>query len=380
MNSISDSKGFRETSVVEENSTKQRLHAAAWRSPSNIALVKYWGKYGLQLPRNPSISLTLSKAFTDTYIDLYPRSDNSDGVQMRFFYEGEINTKFGARIQKFLEQDHIQRRLPWLTDFDIIIESINSFPHSVGIASSASAMSALALGLTDISWKTGHLKLEGLNSFKQLHSHPDFLRASSELARLASGSASRSVYPIAAIWGESNGGSNEYAVPAAQLIDSTFHSMHDAILIIDSAPKSVSSSAGHGLMEDNPFAQPRYNQADQHMDTLMNHMKNGDLAKAGAIIETEALTLHALMMQSGYILLKPGSLSVIEMIRQKRNETGWQMYFTIDAGPNIHLLYPDNIADEVKAFIQSDLATFCENEKVIFDQVGSGPLNIQLLP
>ena len=103
-------------------------------------------------------------------------------------------------------------------------------------------------------------------------------------------------------------------------------------------------------------------------------MKNGDLATFGQIAEEEALTLHALMMTSNpsYVLLQPNSLKLIELIRTYRNDTKLPVYFTIDAGPNIHLLYPHEFETQIQAFIKSDLSNFCEKGKVIEDKVGHG--------
>jgi diphosphomevalonate decarboxylase len=86
----------------------------------------------------------------------------------------------------------------------------------------------------------------------------------------------------------------------------------------------------------------------------------------------EALTLHALMMSSNpyAILLKPNSLAIIEKVRSFRENSKTQIYFTIDAGANIHLLYFANDALIVERFIQSELMALCEKHQVIFDSFG----------
>ena len=163
-------------------------------------------------------------------------------------------------------------------------ESKNSFPHSSGIASSASSMSALAMCLIDIESQ--------INSQSEL----DYKKASL-LSRLASGSACRSVYEKIAVWGTTEfveDSSNDYAVPFYKTIDPVFHEFHDDILIISAVEKSVSSRAGHALMEDNPYSKARFEQANEHMGLLIKSMENGDLKSFGSIVEKEALTLHAL--------------------------------------------------------------------------------------
>lgn len=333
-----------------------------FRSPSNIALVKYWGKYGTQLPRNPSLSFTLTNAYSETSAALTERTSANGSIELDFTFEGEENEAFRQKQVKFLES--IVSYFPFLPDYKLQLASSNSFPHSAGIASSASAMSALALCLCDIERQlTGNLVAEA-----------DFLRKASIISRLGSGSACRSVYPELAAWGETKhiaGSSNEYAVPYGHAVAPIFHGFHDDILIVSSAEKSVSSRAGHALMNGNPFAESRYQQADDNLGELVAAMKTGDLDTFGRIVENEALTLHALMMCSSpsFILLQPNSLAIIERIKAVRESEKLPFYFTIDAGPNIHFLYPDAVAEKAKSFIDRELRPLCENEKVVLDHV-----------
>ena len=186
------------------------------------------------------------------------------------------------------------------------------------------------------------------------------LRQASVLARLGSGSASRSVYGPIAIWGENDTvtqASNEFAIPFSEKIDPIFNNYHDDILIVSKAEKSVSSRAGHALMEDNPYALNRFEQAHRHLSEIISAMQSGDLEKFGVIVEKEALTLHALMMASDppYILMEPATITLINLIQNYRLDTKAPIYFTLDAGPNIHLLYPHAYADqaaELKAVLK----------------------------
>ena len=339
-----------------------------WRSPSNIALVKYWGKHGNQLPNNSSISFTLSQAYSETKISYTAKQDDGK-ISLDFNFEGSKNESFERRINKFLTA--ITSHFPFLTASHLQIESSNSFPHSTGIASSASAMSALSLGLCS-------LEKEILGTLKDDES---FFRKASIISRLGSGSACRSVYPHLAIWGENEGvpgSSNEFAIPY-QDAASIFNSFHDSILIVSSDEKTVSSTAGHELMHTNIFAETRYKQANNNTVKIIEALKNEDMDTFGLIVEEEALTLHALMMTShpSYVLLQPNSLKLIELIRNYRSDTKLPVYFTIDAGPNIHLLYPHHIEHDIQQFIKSDLSPYCENGKVIEDKVGIGATRIQ---
>ena len=206
-----------------------------------------------------------------------------------------------------------------------------------------------------------------------------FRKRASYLSRLGSGSACRSVYPIMASWGEHPeiiNSSNEIATCHENDIHPVFKTFHDDILIVSKAEKSVSSTAGHQLMEDNPFANARYKQANNNISQILRILKEGDVPAFGKIAEDEALTLHALMMCSdpSYILMEPNTLKLINKIRSYRDKTGVQVYFTLDAGPNIHLIYPDEVAEIVQGFIKEELAPFCQS--ILQDLVGDGPSKV----
>jgi diphosphomevalonate decarboxylase len=341
----------------------------SWQCPSNIALIKYWGKHGRQLPRNPSISFTLNNAVTQTRLEYSPRATAGPGVSLEFFFHDKPNPEFGEKQKKFLES--ILEIFPFLNQLDLKIHSANSFPHSAGIASSASSMGALALCLCT---------LED-NLFGTLEDDAAFDQKASYVARLGSGSACRSIYGSMAFWGsygEVENSSDLYAVSMEDQIHSVFSSFHDDILIASRSEKSVSSRAGHGLMEQNPFAAPRYEQANQRMHNLLHALRQGDLEAFGRITENEALSLHALMMTSNpsYILMEPNTLEMIQRLRSFRAETGHPIFFSLDAGPNLHVLYPQDIVYAVKPFIEEQLVPLCEDQTWIPDWVGEGPVEI----
>lgn len=353
--------------VLPNNSTVQG--AVKWESPSNIAIVKYWGKYGVQLPRNASISFTLSSALTKTSIHYQIKERPSSELNLSFFFEGLPNPSFGGKVNRFLTS--ILDVFPFLNQLSLKVESENSFPHSAGIASSASSMSAIALCLCSIE----------NDLFGTLSDPKAFLNKASYVARLGSGSACRSVFPHAASWGEHpkfEESSNLFATPFSML-HPTFKGFRDSILIISKKEKSVSSRAGHQLMENNPYSEIRYEEANTRMSHLKDAFTNGNLDSFGLLAESEALTLHALMMTSTppYILMEPNSLSVIEEVRQFREENNIPVYFSLDAGPNIHLLYPEKTESDVRLFIEERLLSYCEDEMVIHDKVGEGPKKLE---
>ncbi len=340
-------------------------HIIYWRVPSNIALVKYWGKHGVQLPQNPSLSFTLRQSYTDMQI-LY-RPSESGNRTIDFYFEGKPNEKFKAKIVQFLES--LPDDFAFTKGLQLTIKSLNSFPHSAGIASSASSMGALAMCLATLAQKQGVF----------LGSPEQALQKASNWARLASGSACRSVYGGYTVWGATHelpGSSDLFAIPLeTQQVHPYFATFCDTILIISGEEKAVSSRAGHALMNGHPFATVRYEQARRNLSRLLDVLKNGDIEDFIQIVENEALTLHGLMMNSNpsFILMKPATLAVIEELRTFRRDTGIPLTFTLDAGPNIHLLYPLAYQVEIHAFITDRLVRYCQENRYIHDGVGTGP-------
>lgn len=329
------------------------------KSPSNIALIKYWGKHHEQIPANPSISFTLNQCYSDTELSYQPRKNQGEKFSVRFLFSGKEQPEFIPKILNFFE-----RILPYcryLPNFDFTINTKNTFPHSSGIASSASSMSALALCL---------IQLEQKSRF--LSDQQDPLQRASFLARLGSGSACRSIYPGLALWGahESIKGSSDlYAIPYPYEVHKTFTNYRDTILLIDTGVKKISSSQGHVLMNQHPYARQRFDSVRKNFERFIIILKEGNLEAFGEMIEHEALSLHAMMIcsQPYFLLMKPDTLHVIEKVRDFRAQTGKPVYFTLDAGANVHLLYPAEEKDAIKSFIEKELLKHCQQGQCIED-------------
>ncbi len=341
-----------------------------WRSPSNIALVKYWGKRDFQLPMNPSLSITLSKSFTDTSLTYVKKENKSVGLSFEFYFEDKRNPAFECKVRNWLELARPYQT--FLEDYELKVDSSNSFPHSAGIASSASSFSALALCLCSME-KELTSDISGFDSFEKKATY---------LARLGSGSAARSVFGEFVVWGKSDlviGSSDEFATPLDFHVHEKFRDLCDSILVVSSKTKSVSSTKGHRMMLTNPYAELRYTTAELNFSKLLNALKSGDTEGFVKVTENEALNLHAMFLTSspGYILALPGTLEIINKIRQFRNTTGLFLCFTLDAGPNVHLIYPKSIQSRVHEFIRSELMPHCENGLWIDDEIGRGPERIE---
>ena len=341
------------------------LFSSNWNSPSNIALVKYWGKRDNQIPENSSVSFSLSESHTNTEVNIL-QSSGKEIPSFEFFFEGQRQLAFEDKISVFFER--VLEFIPEVSRLQLQINSSNTFPHSSGIASSASAMSALSLALLDL-----EQEVTGKSMAQQ-----DFLRTASIMSRLGSGSAARSVYGGYTMWGnleEITESSDEYAIPLNKKVHKDFMSMYDSILIVEAGSKSVSSSKGHLLMKDNPYAPVRYKMANENTRALLKVLEDGDFEKFISLVESEAMTLHALMMASSpwFILMQANTIKLIKKIVDFRKQNAVPVCFTLDAGPNIHLLYPESVRSKVVSFIESELLEYLANARWIDDKLGDGP-------
>ena len=353
-----------EAFICQNSQNTLRNGSITVQSPSNIALVKYWGKKENQIPANPSISFTLSKCKTTTTLHYKKLEKPTTNFQFEVFLEGDKQDDFKPKIEAFFKR--IEQYVPFINDFEYKIETSNSFPHSSGIASSASGMSALALCIMEMEKKI----------------HPEitetyFTKKTSFLARLGSGSACRSLEGDLVCWGTHKnieGTSDLFGVKYPYSVHENFKNYQDTILLVDKGEKQVSSTVGHNLMHNHPYAESRFSQAHDNLDKLISVFKSGNLKAFIEIVESEALTLHAMMMTSlpYFILMKPNTLNIINAIWNYRKQTNSNLCFTLDAGANVHLLYPENEKEEILAFINSQLVAYCQNEHYICDVIGFG--------
>ena len=322
--------------------------------PSNIALIKYWGKYEGQIPANPSISFTLSNCKTETKMIF----KSGEKFSVKTFLAGKEETKFLEKIEKYFKS--IEKYLPWILQGSFVIETENTFPHSSGIASSASGFGAIAKCLMEMD-----REFSGKDFFD--------VKKASFLARLGSGSACRSVYDGLVVWGEVNeveGSSDLYAVKYPyEEIHPIFRDFNDYVLLIHEGQKSVSSTVGHGLMNTNPYAERRFQEARDNFVPMKEILKLGDLQAFMKLVEHEALTLHAMMMMSdpAFILMQTGTLQVINRVWEFRKETNLPLFFTLDAGANVHLLFPSEKKAEISNFIETELLQYTQNGGIVRD-------------
>lgn len=266
-------------------------------APANIAFIKYWGRKDakLRLPYNPSISMNLSACTTKTTVEF------SSGFEKDMVLEGFDEKRIIAHIDRLRKLAGVGLRAK--------ISTKNSFPKSAGIASSASGFAALTVAAA----AALGLKL----SEKEL----------SVLARLGSGSACRSIPDGYVKW------ESEYAY---SLYSPEYWDLRDILVIVENKQKDVSSSAGHEGASTSPFFTKRLVEVPKRIRRLEAALAKKDFQKLGEVIEEDCLDMHHVMQTQSPPLFywNEKTKHVIRAIKK----SGLPAYFTIDAGPNVHII------------------------------------------
>lgn len=293
-------------------------------APSNIAILKYWGKSNGQFSLNPSLSFTLKHS--KTFLDFtYEKRQDKEIIIQDFLFNGFAKESFKSKIEQKIKKYFNQRDIPF--GCNIKINTSNTFPHSSGIASSASSMAALA------------------KMFSMIYDTHDVHQQSS-MAREFSGSACRSIQEGWCLWGETQDvldSSQEHAILMNSSVHPDFHSLQDWIFVCSDQAKAVSSSDGHQLMNQHPFKDARVKNAHERLSHFLQLLEVTPSNTFFDLCEQEALELHALMMTStpSVLLMEPESLLLIKKISKLR-QRGIMCGFTLDAGSSVHLLFPKN--------------------------------------
>jgi diphosphomevalonate decarboxylase len=294
-------------------------------APSNIALCKYWGKRAaaLNLPVNSSLSISLGHLGTRTEI----RLADADNVMLN---DTPVNADdpFARRAFRFLDLFR-----PFLGNARFGVHTENNIPTAAGLASSASGFAALVLALDELAgWGLGHRQL-------------------SMLARLGSGSAARSIYEGFVQW---NAGSSADGMDSfAERIENEWPEFRIGILELSDVPKPVGSRDGmNRTVETSGLYQSWPHQAAEDLQAIRTAIDVHDFTMLGKTAERNALSMHATMMSAWppLIYLQPETIGQIHKVHRVR-AAGLEVYLTIDAGPNIKLLFlEENEAAAAVAF------------------------------
>lgn len=302
------------------------LHAATALAHPNIAFCKYWGNRdsALRLPVNGSISMNLSDLHTRTTVSFQP----SLALDELVINGREVTGKGLERISGIL--DIVRQNAGIALRAEVVSE--NNFPIGAGIASSASAFAALALAAT---------KAAGLEwSESQV----------SRLARLGSGSASRSIPSGFVEWQMGTGDEDSYAMSIAP---PQHWDLADCVAIVSAGHKATGSTEGHALAPTSPLQAARAADAPRRLEVCRRAILERDFEALANIIELDSDMMHAVMMTSQPALFywKPATLAVMEAVRSWRKD-GLQAAYTIDAGPNVHVICPQFEMDAVKSLLR----------------------------
>lgn len=311
-------------------------HQAIATASANIAFVKYWGNLdpALRLPYNDTVSMNLSEATTTTTVAF------EDGL-------ADDAIELGARPLQGAGRDRVTAHLDLVRgragiDLRARVTSQNTFPMGTGIASSASGYAALTVAAAAAA---------GLDLDEP---------ALSALARRGSGSAARSV-PGGFTWWQAapdDAGSYAYTLAPADHWD-----LRDVVAIVSDAHKEVGSGGGHAAATSSPLFQGRLASLPERLALVRRAILERDMAALGPALEAEALSLHAIALTSRPPILywSPETVALLHATRRWRAE-GLEVYFTLDAGPNVHLLCESRHEASLRAelaalpFVQSVLA------------------------
>lgn len=293
----------------------------------NIAFIKYWGNrdQAQRIPVNGSISMNLAALETRTSLVIDPELKAD-----RLTINGEEQSGPALkRVQQFMT---LIRQMSGREEFTII-ESTNSFPSSAGIASSAAAFAALAVAGTHA---------YGL-------SLPE--KEMSRLARRGSGSACRSIPAGFVEWLPGTTDQDSFA----QTIAPVEHwDLWDCVAIVEAGSKHTGSTAGHQIADSSPLQSARVADSHRRLDICREAIQRKDFEMLAEIIELDSNIMHAVMMTStpNLIYWQPASVMLMHEVSQLRYQ-GVAAAYTLDAGPNVHVICTAESAQIVKKHLEN---------------------------
>ncbi|MEN8173648.1 MAG: diphosphomevalonate decarboxylase [Chloroflexota bacterium] len=292
----------------------------------NIAFIKYWGNrdQDLRIPATDSLSMNLDGLTTRTEV----RFDPALAADTLLINGQPADEAAQQRISDFL--GHV-RQLAGVGAY-AEVKSENNFPMGTGIASSASAFAALSLAAS----AAAGLELNEA--------------ALSRLARRGSGSASRSVPGGFVLW---EAGETDLDSYAHSIAPADHWRLVDCIAIISEEHKSTGSSDGHPLAQTSPVQAARVDINQAYIQLCRDAILKRDFDAFAKVTELDCNLMHAVMMTSEPSLLywEPATMAVMQAV-QKWRKTGTPVCYTIDAGPNVHVITERGYAQQIKAKLE----------------------------
>ncbi len=269
--------------------------------------------------------MTLGNLWTQTSISL-----EEDLHHDLIFFEGkEASLGFSKRVVQHLDLIRSMAN----TESKAIVETRNNFPMGAGIASSASGFAALTVAAAKalmLNWDSKKLSM---------------------IARRGSGSAARS---ILGGFVELLAGIDDDTSYATQIQPETHWDLCDIVAIVEADEKEVGSSEGHQLFKTTPVHSARLNKLHHLLAMTRSAIERKDFASLAKASEQDAIMMHAVMMTSDPPLFywEPGTIELIKAIRTWRIRDGLPVFFTIDAGPNVHVITIERFRNEIEKRVQ----------------------------
>ncbi|MBI1277048.1 MAG: diphosphomevalonate decarboxylase [Anaerolineaceae bacterium] len=289
------------------------IHTATARAHANIAFIKYWGNRDeeLRLPENSSLSMNLDGLYTETTV-IWNDAQKENSLVLN------NQPQLGQALERVVKHlDNLRKYVPSLPNYANVI-STNNFPMGAGIASSASSFAALTLA----SISAANITLSE--------------RTLSTLARLGSGSASRSIPTGFVEWHRGDDHESSYAETIAS---PDYWDLVDIIVVVSDSHKKVGSTEGHQSARTSDLQEGRLKHVDNRLKICKEALLNRDFESFSEVIEEDSNLMHSVMMTSRPPLFywQPASVAIMQQVKQWRQD-GLRVCYTLDAGPNVHCI------------------------------------------
>ncbi len=304
------------------------------QAPANIALIKYMGKKDskLNIPINPSLSYALNNLLSSVTLEVQAGEKNFwEPLQIPgapdFLLSAAAQERFLAHLARLKEYFNYSGAF--------VVRSCNNFPHSSGLASSASSFAALT--------KCAVLALSELTN-----SSIPSIETQAQLSRLGSGSSCRSFFSPWALWEDET----------VKGINLPYQELFHQVIIISHEEKKVSSPEAHQRVLSSKFYATRAQQAKDNLKVLLNALETKNWESAYQICWREFQEMHHLFAtcEQPFSYITAKSNEALASLQQLWQREGDGPLVTMDAGPNIHLLYRAEQAEMAQRF-QKDYLT-----------------------
>lgn len=298
------------------------------QAPANIALIKYMGKknYEKNIPDNPSLSYTLDNLLTNVLLEQAP--GNKDYWEpLPIPGAPTFNLSFAAQERFLRHLTNLKVHFNYTGAF--VVRSSNNFPHSSGLASSASSFAALT-------------KCAVIALCELTQTPLPSIEEQANLSRLGSGSSCRSFFSPWALWDD------ETVTP----VELSYQQLIHQVILINQDEKDVSSSAAHLRILTSPFYAARCERAHHNLKLLLDAFAAKNWSAAYQVCWQEFQDMHHLFSTCAqpFSYISANSQAVLTLLQDMWQREGDGPIVTMDAGPNIHLLYRMDQAELAQKF------------------------------